>query len=106
MPDFETDAVIVGAGVIGLAVARALAKAGRSVVVLEKAAQIGAGISSRNSEVIHAGLHYPPGSIKARLCVAGRRALYDFLPAHGVRTEKTEKLIVATELSELAALET
>ena len=74
----RVDCVVVGAGVVGLAVARALALAGREVVVLEAAAAIGTGTSSRNSEVIHAGLYYPPGSLKARLCVRGRELLYDY----------------------------
>ncbi len=103
MSDFDT--VIVGAGVVGLAAAYALAKGGQSVVVLERENRIGAGISSRNSEVIHAGLHYPTGSLKARLCVEGRRALYPFLDAHNVAYQKCGKLIVATEIGEIPALE-
>ncbi len=103
MADF--DAVIVGAGAVGLATGYALAKRGQSVVVLERENRIGAGVSSRNSEVIHAGLHYPTGSLKARLCVEGRRALYAFLDAHSVAYDKCGKLIVATEDSEIAALE-
>lgn len=102
MNDF--DAVIVGSGAVGLACAYALAKRGQSVLVLEKENRIGAGISSRNSEVIHAGLHYPTGSLKARLCVEGRRALYAFLDAHNVAHEKCGKLIVATEESEIPAV--
>ncbi|NWG54261.1 MAG: NAD(P)/FAD-dependent oxidoreductase [Hydrogenophilaceae bacterium] len=101
----DVDAIIVGAGVVGLACARSLAQAGRSVVVLEKETRIGQGVSSRNSEVIHAGLHYAPGSLKARLCVAGRRALCDYLPARGVAHERCGKLIVATSEAEIAALE-
>ena len=103
MADF--DAVIVGAGAVGLACAHALAKRGESVLVLEKEPRIGSGVSARNSEVIHAGLHYPTGSLKARLCVEGRRALYQFLDAHAVAYDKCGKLIVAAEQSELAALE-
>lgn len=102
MSDF--DAVIVGAGAVGLACGYALAKRGLSVVVLEREGRIGAGVSSRNSEVIHAGLHYATGSLKARLCVAGRRALYGFLDAHSVAYDKCGKLIVATEESEIPAL--
>ncbi|MES1198481.1 MAG: NAD(P)/FAD-dependent oxidoreductase [Pseudomonadota bacterium] len=102
-PDF--DAAIVGAGAVGLACGYKLAQRGLSVVVLEREGRIGAGVSSRNSEVIHAGLHYPTGSLKARLCVAGRRALYPFLEAHNVAHDKSGKLIVATEESEIAAIE-
>jgi L-2-hydroxyglutarate oxidase LhgO len=72
----QTDVVVIGAGVVGLAAARALALAGREVIVLEKEDAIGTGISSRNSEVIHAGIYYPKDSLMARYCVAGRRALY------------------------------
>ena len=72
------DALVVGAGVIGLAVARALALDGREVLVVEQADRIGSETSSRNSEVIHAGIYYPPGSLKARLCVAGRERLYEY----------------------------
>src|SRR5207253_2343570 len=75
---WRVDAVVAGAGIAGLAAARALAAAGREVLVLEAADGIGSGTSSRNSEVIHAGIYYPPGSLKARLCVAGRQALYEF----------------------------
>ncbi len=102
MSDF--DAVVVGAGAVGLACAYALAKRGLSVVVLEREARIGSGVSARNSEVIHAGLHYPTGSLKARLCVEGRRALYAFLDSHHVAHDKCGKLIVATEESEIPAL--
>jgi L-2-hydroxyglutarate oxidase LhgO len=103
MSDF--DAVVIGAGAVGLACAYALSKRGQSVLVLEREARIGAGVSSRNSEVIHAGLHYPTGSLKARLCVEGRRALYDFLESHNVAHDKCGKLIVATEASEVPALQ-
>jgi L-2-hydroxyglutarate oxidase LhgO len=103
MTDF--DAAIVGAGAVGLACGYALAKRGRSVVVLEREPRIGSGISARNSEVIHAGLHYPTASLKARLCVAGRRALYAFLDAHHVAHLRCGKLVVATEDSEIAAIE-
>lgn len=103
MSDF--DAVIVGAGAVGLACAYALARRGRSVLVLERENHIGAGISSRNSEVIHAGLHYPTGSLKARLCAEGRRALYAFLQAHAVAHLRCGKLIVATESAEIPAVE-
>jgi L-2-hydroxyglutarate oxidase LhgO len=103
MADF--DVTIVGAGAVGLACAYALARRGQSVVVLERENRIGAGISSRNSEVIHAGLHYATGSLKARLCVEGRRALYPFLDAHSVAYDKCGKLIVATEDAETPALD-
>jgi len=103
MSDF--DAVIVGAGAVGLACGYALAKRSQNVLVLERAARIGAGISSRNSEVIHAGLHYTTGSLKARLCVDGRRALYPFLQAHNVAFKRCGKLIVATEESDIPALQ-
>lgn len=101
----DFDACIIGAGAVGLACGYALARRGCSVLVLEKEGRIGAGVSSRNSEVIHAGLHYPPNSLKARFCVAGRRALYDFLATHQVAFDKCGKLIVATEESEIGALE-
>lgn len=103
MSDF--DAIVVGAGAVGLACAYALAKAGQSVAVLEREARIGAGVSSRNSEVIHAGFYYPTGSLKARFCVEGRRALYPFLEAHNVAFEKCGKLFVATDASEIPAIE-
>ena len=96
----SVDCVVVGAGVIGLAVARALAVAGREVLVLEAAAGIGTETSSRNSEVIHAGIYYPPGSLMARFCVAGRRALYDFCRDRGVPHRNCGKLIVATSAEE------
>ncbi|MGA0608451.1 NAD(P)/FAD-dependent oxidoreductase [Phenylobacterium sp. VNQ135] len=101
----ELDVVVVGAGAVGLAAARALSLAGRQVMVLEAAQAIGSGISSRNSEVIHAGIYYPQGSLKARLCVAGRRALYAFCERHGVAHRRCGKLIVATEPDQVAALD-
>ena len=101
----DFDAILVGAGVIGLAVARALACSGRSVAVLEAEGAIGTGASSRNSEVIHAGLYYPTGGLKARLCVEGRRRLYDFCAERRVAHRKCGKLIVASDESELAAIE-
>jgi len=96
----ELDCVVVGAGVVGLAVARALALAGRDVVVLEAAEGIGTETSSRNSEVIHAGIYYPAGSLMARFCVAGRRALYAYCREKGVPHANCGKLIVATSADE------
>ncbi|MGH8111811.1 MAG: FAD-dependent oxidoreductase, partial [Rhodanobacteraceae bacterium] len=92
----RVDCVVVGAGVVGLAVARACTRAGVETLVLEAAGAIGTGISSRNSEVIHAGLYYPPGSLKARLCVAGRQRLYAYCDAHHVPCRRCGKLVVAT----------
>ncbi len=97
--------LVVGAGVVGLAVARAAARKDHEVVLAEKAGAIGTGISSRNSEVIHGGLYYPTGSVRARNCVRGRRMLYDFCAAHGVAHRKYGKLIVATDEAELAKVE-
>jgi L-2-hydroxyglutarate oxidase LhgO len=98
------DAVVVGAGVVGLAVARALALAGQEVIILEAADAFGTETSARNSEVIHAGIYYPAGSLKARHCVAGRRALYRFCADHGVTAQRCGKLIVATDEAEAATL--
>jgi L-2-hydroxyglutarate oxidase LhgO len=97
--------LVVGAGVVGLAVARAAAMAGHEVIVAEAAAAIGTGVSSRNSEVIHAGLYYPTGSKRAYHCVRGRRMLYDFCASHGVPHRKCGKLVVATNESESARIE-
>jgi L-2-hydroxyglutarate oxidase LhgO len=105
MKPFDFDACVVGAGAVGLACAFALAKRDLSVVVLEAQMAIGQGVSSRNSEVIHAGLYYPTGSLKARVCVEGRRALYDFLARHKVDFRKCGKLVVATDEGEVARLE-
>jgi L-2-hydroxyglutarate oxidase LhgO len=104
-PVTEIDVVVVGAGVVGLAVARAVARRGREVVVLEAASAIGTGVTARSSEVIHAGLYYPTGSLKARSCVAGRRALYAYCEARGVAHRRLGKLVVATADDEIAALE-
>jgi L-2-hydroxyglutarate oxidase LhgO len=105
MAEFDFDAVVVGAGAVGLACGYALARRGLSVAVLEKETAIGQGVSSRNSEVIHGGLYYPTGSLKARLCVAGRRALYAFLETHKVAFDRCGKLVVATTAAELDTLE-
>lgn len=92
----HVDTVVVGAGVVGLAVGRALAQSGHEVVVLEQETAIGMGISSRNSEVIHAGIYYPPGSLKARLCARGRDALYAYCAQRQISHRRCGKLIVAT----------
>jgi L-2-hydroxyglutarate oxidase LhgO len=102
----QVDAVVIGAGVVGLAVARALALAGREVLLLEAADAIGTGTSSRNSEVIHAGLYYAPGSLKARLCVQGRELLYAYCASHGIEHRRCGKLIVATDAAQVPALQT
>ncbi|QPF73376.1 NAD(P)/FAD-dependent oxidoreductase [Roseateles sp. DAIF2] len=100
----KVDVVVVGAGVVGLAVGRALARSGRETLVLERETAIGQGVSSRNSEVIHAGLYYPEGSLKARLCVAGKHRLYEFCASHGVAHRRCGKLVVATDAAQLAGL--
>jgi L-2-hydroxyglutarate oxidase LhgO len=101
----EIDCVVIGAGVVGLAVARALALQGREVLVLEAEGAIGTGTSSRNSEVIHAGIYYAAGSLKARLCVEGRRALYAYAAERGVPYRRCGKLIVATSEAQVAQLD-
>jgi len=98
------DCVVVGAGVVGLACARRLAQAGREVIVLEAEELIGSHTSSRNSEVIHAGIYYPTGSLRAETCVAGKQALYPYCEAHGVPHKNVMKLIVASEESEIPRL--
>ena len=98
------DCAVIGAGVVGLAVARRLALAGREVVVLEAEEHFGTHTSSRNSEVMHAGIYYPTGSLKARLCVAGRQALYRYCAEHDVNHRRIGKMIVACDESELAGL--
>jgi len=98
------ECVVVGAGVVGLAVARALARAGREVLVLEQERWVGSHTSSRNSEVVHAGLYYPPGSLKAVFCVAGRRRLYEYCVARGVAHRRAGKLVVACTEAEVATL--
>ena len=100
----SVDCVVVGAGVVGLAVARELALAGREVVVLEAETTFGSITSARNSEVIHAGIYYPTGSLRARLCVQGKAMLYDYCASHGVAHRRCGKLIVATTDDERPAL--
>lgn len=105
--DFSTEAVVIGAGVVGLAVARALAQSGHEVLILEKNARIGEETSARNSEVIHAGIYYPRDTLKAKLCVEGRDRLYAFCESHNVPHKRLGKLIVATKTDQdrdLAAL--
>jgi L-2-hydroxyglutarate oxidase LhgO len=101
----HADAVVVGAGVVGLAVARALALAGREVLILEAENAFGTATSARNSEVIHAGIYYPTGSLRAQLCVRGRRLLADFCESHGVAHRRCGKLIVACSNEELPVLD-
>jgi L-2-hydroxyglutarate oxidase LhgO len=101
----SVECVVIGAGVVGLAVARALALAGHEVMVLEKERWIGAETSSRNSEVIHAGLHYPKNSLKARFCVEGRDRLYEFCGERGIPHRRLGKLTVASKEEELPILE-
>ena len=99
------DTVVIGAGVVGLACAHSLARAGREVIVIERETAFGTVISARNSEVIHAGLYYPPGSLKTRLCVAGRDLLYAWCAAHGVNHARCGKLVVASTAAQMPALQ-
>ena len=100
----DVDCVVAGAGVVGLAIARALALSGRDVLVVEKAYAVGTATSSRNSEVIHAGIYYAPGSLKARLCVEGREQLYAYCRERSIGHARIGKLIVATEPAQLHKL--
>ncbi|MBN2297580.1 MAG: FAD-dependent oxidoreductase, partial [Deltaproteobacteria bacterium] len=102
---YSVDITIIGAGVIGLCVAHALSSSGKTIVVLEKEPGPGRGISSRNSEVIHAGIYYPAGSLKAKLCVRGARLLYDFCRKHHVAFNRTGKVVVAASPGEERSLE-
>src|SRR3954462_8649869 len=101
----QVGALVIGGGVVGLAVARALAQAGHEASVAEAQTSIGQGVSSRNSEVIHAGLYYAPGSLKARLCVRGKELLYALCASHGVPHRNCGKFIVACSDNEIAALD-
>jgi L-2-hydroxyglutarate oxidase LhgO len=101
----QLDAVVIGAGVVGLAVARELALAGREVVILEAEEAIGTHTSSRNSEVIHAGIYYPKGSLKAAACVEGRHLLYEYCRTHGVPHRRCGKLIVASDEAQVGELQ-
>ena len=103
MPE-KIDCAVIGAGVVGLAIARDLALAGREVIILEAESAFGTHTSARNSEVIHAGIYYPTGSLKARLCVAGRKALYRYCAERAVNHRNIGKVIVATDESQLAGL--
>lgn len=100
----QVQAVVIGAGAVGLACARALALAGKEVIILERNTDFGLETSARNSEVIHAGIYYPPGSLKAKMCVQGRQRLYAFCQSHGVEHSRCGKLIVATSQRQLSEL--
>src|SRR5262245_42880146 len=100
----DIEVIVVGAGVVGLAVAQAMAKAGREVMVLEQHELIGSETSSRNSEVIHAGIYYPPGSLRARLCVRGKQLLYQFCAESRVPHARCGKLLVETKESKLSMM--
>lgn len=99
------DTIVVGAGVVGLAIARALTLAGREVIVLESEGHFGSQTSSRNSEVIHAGIYYPPGSLKARFCLEGKKLLYAYCRERGIEHRNTGKLVVAVNPEETGKLE-
>ena len=101
----DIDCIVLGAGVVGLSVARQLALSGREVLIAEGAEGIGTGTSARNSEVIHAGIYYPKDSLKARLCVEGKKLLYEYCAQHGVDHQRPGKLIVATDAAQSAKLE-
>lgn len=100
----SVECLVVGGGVVGLAIARRLADAGREVMLVEAADSLGTGISSRSSEVIHAGIYYPPGSLKATLCVSGKQALYDYCERKAIPHHRCGKLVVATDDADAAAL--
>jgi L-2-hydroxyglutarate oxidase LhgO len=100
----SVDTVVIGAGVVGLAIARRLAMAGQEVVLLEQESEFGTVTSARNSEVIHAGIYYETGSLKAQLCVEGNRRLYEFCESHGVSHRRCGKLIVAADDKQIEGL--
>ena len=100
--DFDT--IVIGAGVIGLAIARKFASVGHSVLILEKEPLFGSETSSRNSEVIHAGIYYPPGSLKAVLCREGKNQLYEFYKSRKIPHKETGKIIIATSKTEVEEL--
>ncbi|KAK9156530.1 hypothetical protein Scep_003104 [Stephania cephalantha] len=104
IPEERVDCLVIGAGVVGIAVARELALKGREVLVVESAPTFGTGTSSRNSEVVHAGIYYPRNSLKARFCVRGRKLLYDYCSEHGVPHKQIGKFIVATENADVQKL--
>ena len=101
----EIDVAVIGGGVAGLASALALAERGASVCVIEKESRPGRGMSTHNSGVIHAGIYYPPGSLKANLCLEGRQRLYDFCQRHAVPYQRCGKLLVASHQGEVVELE-
>ena len=101
----RVDCVVIGAGVVGLAVAREMALQGRETILLERENAFGTISSARNSEVIHAGIYYPKGSLKAKLCVEGNRMLYEYCRTHQVATQAYGKLIVASDDSQLDDLQ-
>src|SRR5580693_875777 len=100
----SADCVVIGAGIVGLAVSRAMSRRGREVLILEAEPQFGSITSARNSEVIHAGIHYPHGSLKERLCVMGRDMMYSFCDAYGVTYRRSTKLVIAADESEIPEL--
>src|SRR6516225_4527382 len=97
--------LVIGAGVVGLAIARVAARAGHDVIVAEAEGLVGSGTSSRNSEVIHAGIYYPTGSVRERHCARSRRMLYDYCTSHGVPHKKVGKFVVACRAEEIPTLE-
>jgi len=101
----EIETIVIGAGVVGLAVAKAMSERGREVLVLEAESSFGMGISSRNSEVIHAGIYYPAGSLKAKTCVDGKQKIYEYLKSRQLPFKNTGKYIVATHYDQMAKLE-